>query len=1076
MIDNFLDEIIRTYRAGDATEHSYRAPLQKLFESLNSEVTVTNEAKRTEAGSPDFTFRRRDRTLGSLTIGYCECKGIGKLGLKNGKLVFSQDYSAEQFERYLEAFPNLLYTDGFTWVFFRDHDARPAHTVVIAEDMMGVQTKPEAYEQLETLLKDFVAQTPKSITSSKDLAARMAAKAKLIRYVFNNTLKRDPDFRSALGTQYTVFKEKLIHDITPEDFAGIYAETIAYGLFAARLQDRKTPEDFSREEAYQLLPKSIPFLRNLFQFIARGDLDDQLVWVIDDLVEIFLVSHPWEIMEHYGKSTARNDPFLHFYEDFLAAYDPKKRKARGVWYTPEPVVDFIIRAVDDVLKEEFGLPLGLADTSKVQIEVEQQRGLTTKGKLAKRAEKKIEEVHRVQILDPAAGTGTFLAHAIKHIASTVKSQIGPGAWDRYVEADLIPRLHGFELLMASYAMCHLKLDMELKATGYNPTPHPPRATVYLTNSLEEGEPPQPVLMLERWLADEAREANRIKTEKPIMCVIGNPPYSGISQNMGEWITGMIEDYKYVDGVHFGERKHWLHDDYVKFIRLAEHMIEENGEGVLGFITNHGYLDNPTFRGMRWHLLKTFDKIYVLDLHGNAKKKEVSPDGSPDKNVFDIQQGVAIIIGVKRKGAAHEGELAQVFHSDLWGMRTAKHEALYSRNLFADRGAVLQPSRNYFMFYPISQRVIEHYERGFAVDAFFCMQSTGIISARDDLTIAFRESENRERLKQFVDIGISDEEARTRFLSSSKAGKYPKGDSRGWALTEKRPVLREKFPHIELREILYRPFDKRSVIYDDDIVDWPRRDIMGTFDPTTNNVALLTPRMTSDAFSPLVSKFVISNKTASRYDQSYFLPLYLYPDENELDQTRRVNFDPKLYAEMRERAGLGEASDAVAEAIFDYIYGVLHCPAYRETYAEFLKIDFPRIPWPTSPEMFRDISAKGHQLRRLHLMEPEAIGAARYPLHGEGDMEVARGYPKFVPGAGGLGEVFINEHQRFIGAREMSWNFWIGGYQPAQKWLKDRRERTLSTDDLIHYQRILKILSETDRIMKTIEMPLGEAPA
>tara|TARA_R110000765_G_scaffold315797_1_gene408318 strand:+ start:196 stop:3372 length:3177 start_codon:yes stop_codon:yes gene_type:complete len=1056
MIQEFLNDVIARHRAGDATEHSYRPALAKLFESLNPDVSVTNEARRvTDAGSPDFTFRREDQSRGFLTIGHCECKDVGF------DVRHPAGYSKEQKERYLEAFPNLLYTNGFEWVFYRDHNPKPIAEIRIA-DLMGPTPLPENFAELEERLKEFVGQTPVSISTSKDLAARMAAKAKLIRFVFNNELKRDKDFRTELGQQFQVFKDKLIHDITLADFAGIYAETIAYGLFAARLQDTKTPKDFSREEAYELLPRSIPFLRNLFQFIARRDLDEGLVRVIDDLVEIFLVSEPWEIMKNYGKSTARNDPFLHFYEDFLAAYDKKKRKARGVWYTPEPVVDFIVRAVDDVLKTEFGLPLGLADTSKTTIRVEQQRGLTKAGAPAKRAEYFEQEVHRVQILDPAAGTGTFLAHAIKHIADTVKTHIGPGAWDGYVEKDLIPRLHGFELLMASYAMCHLKLDIELKATGYTPTSNPPRASVFLTNSLEEGEPPQPVLMLEKWLADEAREANRIKTEKPIMVVIGNPPYSGISQNMGEWISDLIEDYKYVDGVHFGERKHWLHDDYVKFIRLAEKMIEKNGEGVLGFISNHGYLDNPTFRGMRWHLLKTFDKIYVLDLHGNSKKTAVSPDGSIDKNVFDIQQGVAIIIGVKHRDLGAQNGLAEVFRGDLWGARKEKYEALWAATLEGFDWTSLDLRGPLYSFVERDWCLLETYQRGFAVNEFMPSYVTGIISMGDGFAIAETSAQLNHNYEDLT-LGMHTNES---FGSSYKVGEsYSK-----WILKNRTNLAEEKLAPVAY---CYRPFDKRVTYFDNRILWRWRFDVMKHM--LAANIGLVFCRQTvSDNWSHslvascLVDDCFISNRTKER---GYVAPLYLYPDQGDLDQSRRVNFDPKLYREMCAKAELDGEHDGVAEAVFDFIYGVLHCPMYRETYAEFLKIDFPRIPWPESPEQFRNISAKGNQLRQLHLMDPAAVGEARYPLHGDGDMRVAPGFPKFEVGANGLGEVFINDEQRFVGAPEVSWGFWIGGYQPAQKWLKDRRGRELSTDDLIHYQRILKILSETDKIMRTITMDL-----
>ena len=630
LVQNFIQSIVATQKKGNAGEHAYRPALQTLFDALEPNVSALNEPRREKVGAPDFSVSR-----GNIVIGHCEAKDI------NVDLKAMKDVNAAQKKRYVGGLQNLLYTNCLEWIWYRDGELK--HEVRIADFLMGVQPIPDRYPALEALLREFIAQSPQTITSSRALAERMAGKAALIKDILANSLIEDEKGQSELKAQYDAFKEHLIHDISIADFADIYAETITYGMFAARLHDT-TLDSFSRQEALELLPKSNPFLRNLFGYIAGPNLDPRISWIIDDLADVFRASNVAALMEKYGKTTQRNDPFLHFYEDFLKAYNPAKRDARGVWYTPEPVVNFIVRAVDDVLKTEFGLSEGLADTSKVTIPWDTGQK-DKKGKPLFTT----KDVHRVQILDPATGTGTFLAEVIKQIAPRVKNK-APGLWATYVERDLIPRLHGFELLMASYAMCHMKLDMVLREYGYRPTKEAPRVSVYLTNSLEEGEPANQTLPFAQWLSNEMKEANKIKRDMPIMVVLGNPPYSGESANKGAWIMGLMEAYKKEPG---GKEKlkernpKWINDDYVKFIRMAEAMIEKNGQGVLGFITNHGYLDNPTFRGMRWHLLQTFDKIYVLDLHGNSKKKEVSPDGSPDKNVFDIQQGVAIVIAVRR---------------------------------------------------------------------------------------------------------------------------------------------------------------------------------------------------------------------------------------------------------------------------------------------------------------------------------------------------------------------------------------------------------------------------------------------
>ncbi len=629
-VSDYLDEVRTQFASGQATEHSYRPALSRLFQSIDPDLTVINEPKRSDAGMPDFLFER-----GGIPVGWAEAKDVDK------DVIRLKGYSVEQRKRYEAAFPNLLYTNGVDFEFIRE--GAQVHLVSIADFLMGLQPRPEKFEELERQLKLFAEQKPVSIRSAAKLAEMMAAKAAIIKDEIGIALGDDPDYRTGLGGQYQSFKANLLPALEPGEFADIYAETITYGMFAARFHD-KTPDSFSRQEALENLPASNPFLKGLFEYIAGPALPKRLEYIVDDLAEVLRASDPHALFRDFGKFTARNDPFIHFYEDFLAAYNPKKRKSRGIWYTPEPVVDFIVRAVDDVLKSEFGLADGLADTSKVTVDWDTG---TNDPKTGKAVTIK-KEVHKVQILDPATGTGTFLAKTVQLVSDRVKAR-APGKWSSYVEQDLLPRLHGFELLMASYAMCHMKLDMQLTESGYKPSASPPRLSVWLTNALEPAERDVRELFF-RPLAEEARGASEVKRQTPIMCVIGNPPYSGESANKGDHIMALMEAYKKEPG---GKEKlkernpKWINDDYVKFIRMAEDVIAKNPSGgVLGFITNHGYLDNPTFRGMRWHLLQSFDKIWVLDLHGNSKKKEVSPNGDLDKNLFDIQQGTAIVIAIR----------------------------------------------------------------------------------------------------------------------------------------------------------------------------------------------------------------------------------------------------------------------------------------------------------------------------------------------------------------------------------------------------------------------------------------------
>ncbi|VVT10043.1 DNA methyltransferase [Sphingomonas aurantiaca] len=1076
-IHGYLAEIRALYASGSSTEHSFRPALAKLFGSIDPALTVINEPKHlTDVGAPDFVFNR-----GSVAIGWCEAKDIGK----NVRKFAATDYSKAQKERYKKGLPNLIYTNGLDFEFIRDGGV--VDFITVADLIPTLPARAENFPMLENRLRDFAQVTPLSITSSAKLAAMMAGKAAIIKDIMARALVADMKDKDATGTatdligQYEAFKTSLIHDITVDEFADIYAETIAYGLFAARLHD-ETPDTFTRAEALDLLPKTNPFLRELFIYIAGPNLDERLRRVIDELCHVFCATNMDRVLRNFGKITARQDPFLHFYEDFLAEYNPAKRKARGVWYTPEPVVNFIVRAVDEVLKTEFGLADGLADTSKITIDWDTGQNHPKTGKPAHIK----KEVHRVQILDPATGTGTFLAEVVKLVSERIKG-IAPGQLSTYIERDLIPRLHGFELLMASYAMCHMKLDMILTRLGYKPSLHPPRLGVYLTNSLEEGERVEQTLFgLSRAIANEAKAASDIKRQTPIMCVIGNPPYSGESANKGGWIMDLMEAYKKEPG---GKQKlqernpKWINKDEHKFIRLAENMIVKNGEGILGFITSHGYLADPTLRGMRWHLMNSFDTIHVLDLHGNSNKKEICPNGSPDKNVFDIMQGVAIIVAVKHRRASKTPKpLAEVRHGDLWGSREAKNNGLWEGSIRYLAGNLLAQKGPQYPFVARDYALQDEYLKGFSIADLMPVNSNGIVTARDELTIDANRDALWMRVQDFTQTDA--ETLRTRYA----LGK----DVQDWSVARAKVDVAANLDPSHVVRLVYRPFDTRWTFYTGTSRGFhcrPRNEVMRHYFKCSN-IGLLASKGVKDQsyhhifVTETISEAIfLSGTTASN---AMNLPLYLYPAEGTLDKSIRVNFDPKLYATIRNAAGLPDpingfvggrvltgsfrhlnhTGDARAQEVkvFDYIYGALHSPAYRARYAEFLKIDFPRIPFPANPESFRAISEQGEVLRRLHLMEVPAIGATPYPFHGDGGSVVDKPHHK-------NGRVWINADQYFDGVPAVAWEFHIGGYQPAQKWLKDRKGRALTYDDVRHYQRIIKILVETDRIMRIIDLPL-----
>jgi predicted helicase len=1080
-IAQYIADVNRAYQTGNATEHTYRPALQNLLESIAAAQSLsqlknlqfTNEPKLIDCGRPDFIVTRNDAR-----IGYIETKDIG-IDL-NGKACKAQ------FDRYKQSLSNIIFTDYLD--FHRYINGEFAESVRVAEIKDDKITPIKAnFGRFEQLFIDFGTAQPQNITAPAEIAKMMAGKARLLAENIEKSLGINSNDNDLTGIM-AAFKQVLIHNLTGKEFADVYAQTIAYGLFAARLHD-ESPDTFCRQKAASLIPKTNPFLRQLFNTIAGFDLDAGIGWLVDDLAETLRAANMAGFKKNFGEQAAQNDPIVYFYEDFLSEYNPALRNSRGVYYTPQPVVSFIVRAVDEILQNEFKLPMGLADTAKTRINVKNSP----------------IDVHRVQILDPAAGTGTFLAETVNHIHGKYKNQAG--VWQSYVKEHLIPRLNGFELLMAPYTIAHIKLELLLSQTGYEATDNQ-RLRIYLTNSLEE-EHPETGTLFAQFLAREANEANGIKRDAPIMVVMGNPPYSGESQNKGDWIALLMEDYKKEPPADFTQQEknpvHWLevheqsavylqersskwiNDDYCKFIRLGQYFVDKNNEGILAYINNHGFLDNPTFRGMRWSLLKSFDRIYILDLHGNARKKEVCPDGSKDENVFDIQQGVSINIFVKT-GKKKYGELAEVYHLDLYGKRTEKYDYLTKNKFSKVPFTKLAPSAPEFFFVPKDYGAKEEYDKGFGVQELFPVNSVGIVTARDNFTVHHSAQAVKKTIHEFMRLDI--ETARDRFA----LGK----DARDWSVEGAKNDLTSGFDLNKIVEINYRPFDKRYTYYTGNSKGFhcmPRGNVMRHF-LNGENVGLVTIRRSRSQqtwnFISVCNCMVSGSTAISSLDINYVFPLYLYPDPaNPVPgETRKPNLDAAIVAKISARTGLrfvdeeiacvmgiaGQArNDGVPTSTFapinvlDYIYAVLHSPQYRERYKEFLKIDFPRVPYPAGAKQFRSLAKTGEKLRKLHLLdgvEPQD-GIADFQIPGGNEVEKIL----YEPGVGktGGGRVYINNRQYFNGVPPEAWNFYIGGYQPVYKWLKDRKGTALAFDGIRHYQKIIRVLAETARLMGEIEV-------
>ena len=708
MVEKYLNGIIRKVKTGKTTEHSFRGDLQDFIERIVIGIQAINEPRRQKCGAPDYIIQKKN-----IPIGYIEAKDIDK----NLDII----EKSEQLNRYRGSLNNLILTNYLEFRYFVDGEK--VYTIKVADIENGsIKVNPKEYDKLVSLIRNFCDYQGQTIKSPKQLANLMAQKAVMIRDVIISSLEKNSE--SSLVSQRNAFKQILLHDLTDHTFADMYAQTIAHGLLVASLNDT-TLENFSRQEARELVSKNNPFLRQLFDYISGANLDENLVWIVDDLVEIFRAVDLNRLLHNYGHSTGMNDPFLHFYETFLESYDKVNKEKRGVYYTPLPVVRFIVRAVDDILKTEFNLPHGLADDTKVKYK--RFVYVDTSNKRAKQPKEvwSEEEIYKVQILDPATGTGTFLAETIRKIYEYFVNQ--KGIWSQYVDNALIPRLNGFEIMMTPYVMCHLKLDLLLQDTGYITTKQTNRFNVYLTNALEKDETTKYPLF--DWLSEEARQAGKIKSEKPIMVVMGNPPYSVSSCNKNEYIDELMEVYKQ----DLNERNiQPLSDDYIKFIRMGESFIEKNKEGILEYIYNNSFLDGVIHRQMRKHLLETFDKIYVINLHGNAKKKECCADGSKDENVFDIQQGVSINIFIKTN--SDNKESAKVYYKDLYGLRVDKYAYLDNNNMATVDYTELIPVEPYYFFVPKDFGLQEEYEKGVKVDELFLSRYIRLILKQTDYTV------------------------------------------------------------------------------------------------------------------------------------------------------------------------------------------------------------------------------------------------------------------------------------------------------------------------------------------------------
>ncbi len=936
--------------------------------------------------------------------------------------------------------------------------------IKVFEDRLKSLKWPMNYVDHERWQSDwssaFTTGYKQNIRDASTLTVQLAAEAQGIKNRILDILEVESP-NGYVHLLYEKFKNTLIHDMTETQFADMYAQTVVYGLFSARCMD-DTQEDFSAAEAVDCIPNTNPFLKSLMKECLGSQNNSKLSFdelEIGNVVDLLLHTKTDDIIQDFNRQTGggREDPVIHFYEEFLTAYDKTQKVQRGVYYTPQPVVNFIVRAVDSIIKTEFGLEDGLASTE------------TKKIRITRRSKKKIDgyhtqvedtaEVPAVQILDPATGTGTFLRQTILQIYENFKEKNKgmsdlelKNAWNEYVPKHLLPRLNGFELMMAPYAVAHMKLAMVLKDTGYE-FDSDGRLQVYLTNTLEEaGNSSAQMTLFDDPLASESIAANAVKKNRGINVLIGNPPYAGESANKGEWILGLMEDYKIEPGTKTKLKEansKFVNDDYVKFLRYAQSVIENDDEGIVCFINPHGYIDSPTFRGVRYSMLQNFNEVYILDLHGNSKKKEKAPDGSKDENVFDIQQGVCINMFIKRK---NDKQQCKVYHADVYGAREQKYSVLNQTAFDRIKWREIELVEPNYLFNYQRNATEEEYLNGFSVRDLFPLGTLGVLTKRDSLAVALHREDLISKIYAFIDDRISTEEA-------CELYGIPTKDNDKWNAENVRMELRNDDIEKNIVFEHYRPFDIRALLYNPSIVARPNVKVLQHMTGHDNIALVLCRQGGASNLDNWDCAFIvnrISDQNIFRRGGGTVLPLYLY-NERLGENIRTPNINVDLYESIRAKMA---DVDITPESLMYYIYAILYSPKYRKKYQEYLNKDFPRIPYPTSSDYYKNLSNIGQELVELHINEVDDI-TEKYIYDGEGT--------NLVEKCGLKNErLYINKTQFFAPVRDDVYKLTIGGNSPLQKWLKDRKNVVLNADDIATFKTTIYRLERTIELMRQID--------
>ncbi len=1088
IINNYLNSI-KNMSEKDK-EHTHRSALQILLNEIkdatgNGIVKIVHEPNNDKEGrgAPDFRFE-----INSLILGYIENKRV------NANL--DEIIKSEQIKKYLELSDNIIITDYLRFIRI-DKNGNITSEVRLCElselknyNKAFIQSKQlnlkEKANKLFEIFKLFLSHKPKQINSAKEFANALAERTKLLK---NSLFEMEGNER--VKALYDIFKNTIYSKIDYADFCDNFAQTLTYSLFLAKLN--ASGEKIDLYNLTKFIPKSFPLIRAMSKFLQDlKEVDDKNLKTIDWLlIEIVNINNNIDeklIIEELNKfSLDKNlklimnkDPYMHFYETFLSYYNPELREKRGVYYTPQSVVDFIINSIDLILKKDFNKVKGFGDA--------------------------LNQKDSITLLDFATGTGTFLLDSFRKALSYYDKNSA-----KYKPEELINKFYGFEFMIAPYTIAHLKLSQTLKEEFNYTLDDNERLNIFLTNTLEtiniKEEKEKFSILVD--LIKETELAQETK-DKNILIITGNPPYSGASANKGIFEEEIRSKYKdslekeplaIIRNGKIEKEKNpkWLLDDYVKFIRFAEMKLNKQKEGgIFGFISNNSFLDNPTFRGMRYSLLKSFDKIYILDLHGNVRKKEISPDGSKDENVFDIMQGVSINIFVRYSNSSlrersrsnpnkidchaskearndniysnsDNSNLAKVYHYDLFGKREDKYKFLFDNNLDNIEWKELKFEAPFFLFIPQNEIIKSEYDRGISVKDMFRISSTGICSQRDSVVIHKTKESVKEIIKDFCNLS---KEENIRKYKIEK-------DGRDWQIqlaidSIKKSELNKNGVIIQIN---YRPFDFYWTYYNGEakgFMAYPRTEVMEHFLNNKNNIGLVCDRGTK---LQDISNIFISDKLIDLHlvgSGSYIFPLYIYDTENVRkilreeneevggmfedikhfeNKVRIENFTPKFRKFINEKYG-----DIKPEEILGYIYAILFHKEYRKKYLDFLKIDFPKIPFVESKDYFLKFAKLGEELYNLHLENLKIQKEVGEPMFKDNKNK----NEKIVKAIYNENEkdLFVNESLYFKNVDKEVWEYKIGGYQVLDKYLKSHKNENI---DYEHFENVIKILTRSIEI-------------